>query len=183
MTCSQILALGLAVTLACGGCSEMSDDEDPVDVSFGDKGDLAVGVAAAAAIGAVAIVRGAEGKPGAPKRTLEVVRGALADGEGRPIAGATLTVRAARGYTAKPEKLKAVTMQTDGEGRFVLPLDKADALCVDITAGGKRPVRRWFVVLVPNATKSLPVNQEEITFVSPYAREAGLMRICMPPAP
>jgi hypothetical protein len=112
-------------------------------------------------------------------RSLRTLRGELADWQGRPIAGATLVVRPAQHYSAAPEKLPAVTIQTGADGTFVVPLGKANALCVDFTAEGKRPERRWFVLLDRAALKGLPADQREITFVSPHTKEAQLARMSL----
>jgi hypothetical protein len=178
--------LALAVALAMGsGCGcHHADHDDFADRFHRDRDedcddDL---VAGAVILGALALIAipvaiansGSHAESAAPARTrhLQAVHGGLVDVEGRPIAGAAITVRAAKGYTASPEKLPAVTLQSGPDGHFVIPMMKDNALCVDFAAEGKQPVRRWYIVLVPGALKGLPTDQRDIVFLSPYEAEA-----------
>jgi hypothetical protein len=188
---TRFLALAVALTIgATGGChhaqhhywdySEPNSDDDDAD------GELLL---AAVLLGAVAVVAiplaiveaTANNQAPAPPASHPplAVRGQLLDAEGRPLAGATLVVRAASGYSATPEKLPAVTMQTGMDGSYALPMVKANALCVDFSAAGKRPERRWFVALVRGSLKGLPADQREIIFVSPSDGDAKVAPLFM----
>jgi hypothetical protein len=189
MNKTRILALGVALAIgATGGCHHSHSDRWDLSERGSDDDDSQCDlVMAGILLGAIALVAipmaiaesAAQSDAPAPPRALPTVRGHLVDGEGRPIAGATLMVRAAKRYTATPEKLPAVTMQTGADGSFVLPMARANALCVDFSAEGKRPERRWFVLLVPAGLKGLPEDQRQITFLSPYAKEEPLARMTL----
>ena len=190
---TRYLALVLALTMAAGGCHhaqgrerhwsdrERDDDSsDDTDLEF-VLVLLSVVVGIALIVAIVDALVHPEGRSEAPsqERLLETVRGQVVDVEGRPIAGARLEVRAAKRYTAQPEKLGAITLQSGPDGRFVLPMLKANVLCVDITAEGKPPVRRWIVALADDAMHGLPADLRDITFVSPHVREADMARVIM----
>jgi hypothetical protein len=188
---TRYVALAVALSFgAFGGCHSNHYDRwdrttyDPHDDDDDDE-DLLLAAVVLGAIAVIAIavtivtlMKPAEPPP-VPSRAIPTVRGQLVDAEGKPIAGATLLVRTAPNYIANPEKLPAVSLQTEPDGNFVLPMTKANAMCVDFTADGKRPERRWFVLLVPEGLRGLPADQRDITFLSPTQTGARVARLTM----
>jgi hypothetical protein len=120
-----------------------------------------------------------------PHRLLQSVEGAVRDEKGQAIPGVTMVVRNAKVYLASPETLPTKTVCTGTNGAFVLLMARTDAVCVDFTTEGKRPMRRWFVVATPGALQSLPTDQTDILLVTPYAHvvqivPTGLVMVTAP---
>lgn len=185
-----ILALGVG---AMGGCHHIeadpwvANDPEAYLAYAAAYVALAIPVAQLSVIG-TAIQQSASDTPArsplerstrsqSPTRTLQVLRGGLYGSDGRPLAGATLKVRAAPHFLPSPESLPALTLQTAADGSYAVPMADVAALCVDYAAPGMRSERRWFVVLTEDALEGLPADTRAINFVSPLAPEARAARL------
>jgi hypothetical protein len=194
-------ALGVALMLAGGGChgapisyqdyTTGNSNNDPPEVVNLESllMELSGAVGLPLALSLIDALTQAQEAPradwddlsttGSRARLLGILRGQLLDEAGGPLAGVTVTVRAATGYTTNPEKLSAVTMKSGPDGAYTIPMSTDNVWCVDFTAKGKQPMRRWFIVVVPGALKGLPADQREIIFVSPYETEARAAPLMM----
>jgi hypothetical protein len=112
-------------------------------------------------------------------RQLHTIKGRVAHLDGSPLA-ATLVVRVTDSFTPAPERLASYTISTTPDGTFDIPLGNHNALCVDFAAPGKQPTRKWFILAFNNVAKSLPADQAQIVFVSPYYEMNDRIAIQLP---
>ena len=96
-----------------------------------------------------------------PPRQLHAIRARVTDAIGKPLE-ATLTVRVADRYTAAPEHLTPTTYQITADGEFAVVIGQRKAVCVDVTAAGMQPKRKWFIVLYEGVGKTWPEDPSEI---------------------
>ena len=156
--CSSLALALVTGTLLQAGCAPHERLYAPIKLPLGDLPDpftLIVGTAILIDLGATEVSQWAHDQQ-PPQRQPSTLRGRLVDSRGNAISNATIQVRQTARFTPTPETLPVQTIATGTDGAFAVPIDTNNAICLDFSAPGCRPLRRWFVVLSQGVAKTLP---------------------------